>query len=233
MSQNRDFEVSPFGGLEPLDVVVLLVGTILALIPLIGLALNHSPLGITFSSALASLSLLPVALVLIAIVLRRHTKAEGLPRGRSGNRLRPVLYGIKAVVLRYANVVGPRLRHGVVWDFVNKLRKDPSGLEILGDGKQMRSYIHVSDAVEATMIAWMKNTNAFEVYNIASENWVTVNDVADEVVKAMGLGNVKRVYRPVLHGVGWLGDVKGIALSIDKLKASGFKPVTIVERPSD
>jgi UDP-glucose 4-epimerase len=134
------------------------------------------------------------------------------------------LYGIKAVVLRYANVVGPRLKHGVVYDFVVKLSKSPSELEVLGDGKQVRSYIYVDDAVEATLIAWKKSNGAFEVYNVASEDWMTVDEVVDEVMKAMGLGNVRKVYRPVLHGVGWLGDVKRVALSIDKLKALGFKP---------
>jgi len=133
------------------------------------------------------------------------------------------LYGIKAVVLRYANVVGPRLKHGVVYDFVVKLGKSPSELEVLGDGKQVRSYIYVDDAVEATLIAWREGGD-FEVYNVASEDWMTVDDVADEVIKAMGLGDVKRVYRPTLHGVGWPGDVKRVALSIDKLKALGFKP---------
>jgi len=134
------------------------------------------------------------------------------------------LYGIKAVILRYANVVGPRLKHGVVYDFVNKLRRNPSELEVLGNGKQVRSYIHVSDAVEATMIAWRESDNHFEVYNVASEDWITVDEVADEVLKAMDLRGVRRVYRSVLHGVGWPGDVRRIALRIDKLKALGFKP---------
>jgi len=134
------------------------------------------------------------------------------------------LYGVKAVVLRYANVVGPRLKHGVVYDFVVKLRESPSELEVLGDGKQVRSYVHVEDAVEATLIAWIKSTNDFEVYNVASEDWMTVDEVADEVIKAMGLSDVRKVYRPVLHGVGWPGDVKRVALRIDKLKALGFKP---------
>jgi len=134
------------------------------------------------------------------------------------------LYGMKAVVLRYANVVGPRLKHGVVYDFVVKLSKSPSELEVLGDGKQVRSYIYVDDAVEATMIAWRKSNSHFEVYNVASEDWMTVDEVADEVIKAVGLSDVRKVYRPVLHGVGWLGDVKRVALSIDKLKALGFKP---------
>jgi UDP-glucose 4-epimerase len=134
------------------------------------------------------------------------------------------LYGIRAVVLRYANVVGPRLRHGVVWDFVNKLRRNPSELEILGDGKQVRSYVHVSDAVEATIIAWEKGGQGFNVYNVASEDWITVDEVADEVVKAMGLAGVKKVCRPVLHGVGWPGDVKKIALKIERIKRLGYKP---------
>ena len=133
------------------------------------------------------------------------------------------LYGIRAVVLRYANVVGPRLRHGVVWDFINKLLRNPTELEILGDGKQIRSYINVDDAIEATITAWRKTDTSYEVYNIASEDWITVDEVADEVIKAMNLNNVKKTYKPMLHGVGWPGDVKKIALRIDKIK-SFFEP---------
>jgi len=77
------------------------------------------------------------------------------------------LYGIKAVVLRYANVVGPRLRHGVVWDFINKLLKNPAELEILGDGKQVRSYIYIDDAIEATILPGEQTEASYEVYNIA------------------------------------------------------------------
>jgi UDP-glucose 4-epimerase len=134
------------------------------------------------------------------------------------------LYGIKAVVLRYANVIGPRLRHGVVWDFINKLLNNPTELEILGDGKQVRSYIYIDDAVKATIVAWRKTETSYEVYNIASEDWITVDEVADEVIKATGLNNVKKIYKPVLHGIGWPGDVKKIALKIDKIKKLGIKP---------
>jgi len=134
------------------------------------------------------------------------------------------LYGIKAIVLRYANVVGPRLRHGVVWDFINKLLKNSTELEILGDGKQVRSYIYIDDTVKATMIAWRRTEGNYEVYNVASEDWITVDEVADEVIAAMGLKDVKKTYRPVLHGVGWPGDVKRIALKISKLMKLGFKP---------
>jgi len=134
------------------------------------------------------------------------------------------LYGFRAVALRYANVVGPRLRHGVVWDFINKLRKNPRELEILGDGKQIRSYIYIDDAVEATHLAWRKATDTYAVYNVATDDWIKVDEVADLVIEAMGLTNVKKIYKPVLHGVGWPGDVKKIALKIDKIKQLGFKP---------
>jgi UDP-glucose 4-epimerase len=134
------------------------------------------------------------------------------------------LYGLRAVVLRYANIVGPRMRHGVVWDFIVKLRGNPVELEVLGDGSQLRSYMHVSDAVEATITAWIRGGDGHQVYNVASEDWIAVDEVADIVVEAMGLKDVRKKYNPVLHGVGWPGDVKRIALKIDKLKSIGFKP---------
>ena len=134
------------------------------------------------------------------------------------------LYKIKAVILRYANVVGPRLRHGVIWDLINKLIKNPRELEILGDGRQIRSYIYIDDAVEATMITWRKTDADYEVYNIGNEDWITVDEVADEIIKIMRLKDVKKIYRPTLHGVGWLGDVKRVALKIEKTKRLGFKP---------
>ncbi|MEM0079628.1 MAG: SDR family NAD(P)-dependent oxidoreductase [Candidatus Nezhaarchaeales archaeon] len=134
------------------------------------------------------------------------------------------LYGIKALVLRYANVIGPRLRHGVVYDFVIKLRRNTKELEILGDGTQVRSYVYVYDAIEATMVAYDNSKELFNVYNIASEDWVTVNEVAEAIAYAMGLRGVRYTYKPVLHGVGWLGDVKRIALDVRKLKELGWRP---------
>ena len=80
------------------------------------------------------------------------------------------LYGIRAVALRYVNVVGPRLRHGVIYDFVVKLMKKPDTLEILGDGTQIRRYIHVSDAVEATLKVWEHLHREFEACNVGSED---------------------------------------------------------------
>jgi len=134
------------------------------------------------------------------------------------------LYGIRAVVLRYANVVGPRLRHGVVYDLLMKLRRDKTRLEVLGDGTQVRSYIYVDDAVNATMIAYERAGEGFNVFNVASEDWITVRDVVQIILRELGIENIEILYKPVLHGVGWSGDVKRIALRIDRLKSLGFRP---------
>ncbi|MCC6010741.1 MAG: NAD-dependent epimerase/dehydratase family protein [Fervidicoccaceae archaeon] len=127
------------------------------------------------------------------------------------------LYGIRSVVLRYANVVGPRLRHGVIYDFINKLLSNPGELEVLGDGKQAKSYIYIDDAVEATLIAWRRSSAYYDVFNVGSGDYVSVDELADIVADVMGIDRPVKRYRPVLHGVGWPGDVKRIALKIDKL----------------
>ena len=134
------------------------------------------------------------------------------------------LYGIRAVILRYANVVGPRLRHGVVYDFVKKLLRNQQVLEVLGDGTQTRSYIYVTDAVNATILTLKNTRKNFDVYNIGNSDWVAVKEVAKIVAETLGITNVKTIYKPLLHGIGWPGDVKHIALDITKLVKIGFKP---------
>jgi len=134
------------------------------------------------------------------------------------------LYGIRAVILRYANVVGPRLRHGVVYDFVKKLLRNQQVLEVLGDGTQTRSYIYVTDAVNATIFTLKNTRKDFDVYNIGNSDWVAVKEVAKIVAETLGIASVKTIYKPLLHGIGWPGDVKHIALDITKLVKIGFKP---------
>lgn len=135
------------------------------------------------------------------------------------------LYGIKAIVLRYANIVGPRLRHGVIYDLLIKLAKNKDLLEVLGDGMQVRSYLHVKDAVDATIIAWIKTTREHEVYNIGNRDWITVKDIVEAVLDVLDLrGKTQIVYKPVLHGIGWPGDVKKIALDISKIMGLGWSP---------
>ena len=86
------------------------------------------------------------------------------------------LYGFRAVALRYANVVGPELRHGVVWDFTNKPLRNSTEQEILGDRKQVWSYIYIDNAIKATIIG--RTETSYEVYNTGSEDWITVDEIA-------------------------------------------------------
>lgn len=138
------------------------------------------------------------------------------------------LYGIRATVLRYANIIGPRSTHGVIYDFFHKLKRKPKELEILGDGNQEKSYLHVNDAVEATLLAAQKNKESFDIFNVGSEEQITVRSVADLVVSNLGLGGVK--YRYTGGRAGWPGDVPVMLLSIEKLKSIGWKPKFAIEK---
>jgi len=134
------------------------------------------------------------------------------------------LYGFKAVSLRYANIVGPRLRHGVVFDFLMKLKGDPNILKVLGDGTQKKSYLYISDAIEATLLVTDKLTERFETYNIGNEDWITVAEIAEIVSKIAGLKPKIIFTGGTRDGRGWPGDVKYMLLSIEKVKKLGWKP---------
>lgn len=129
-------------------------------------------------------------------------------------------YGIKGTILRYANIFGERSTHGVMFDFYHKLKKDPSKLEILGDGKQTKSYLHVSDAVSATLLAWKKQEKKYDVFNVGMLDKRTVTELAVSECKALGL-------EPELSYTGsergWAGDVKCMLLDPSKLQALGWK----------
>ena len=131
-------------------------------------------------------------------------------------------FGMKGWVYRFANIVGPRSNHGVIWDFVHKLRADPSSLEILGDGKQTKSYLGVGECVDAMLFAAAHSHDTFNVFNIGSEDWIDVVSIADIVCREMGLSGVK--YRFTGGDRGWVGDVPRMLLSVDRLKALGWRP---------
>ncbi len=134
-------------------------------------------------------------------------------------------YGFNAVIYRLANIVGPRARHGVIYDFILKLRKNKNQLEILGDGKQTKSYLHVNDCIQAMLSGVEKARERVEVFNIGSEDQVNVQTIAKIVVEEMGFSKVKLTYTGgVDGGRGWVGDVKNMLLDISKLRSLGWKP---------
>jgi len=134
-------------------------------------------------------------------------------------------YGFKAVICRLANIIGPRSRHGVIYDFIKKLRKNPRELEILGDGTQRKSYLYIDDCISAILTALKRSHGKAEIFNLGSEDWVDVKTIAEIVMEEMGLKDVSfRFTGGVDGGRGWKGDVKYMLLSIGKLKSLGWRP---------
>ncbi len=134
------------------------------------------------------------------------------------------LYGYKTLALRYANIVGPRLNHGVIYDFLEKLKKNPRVLEVLGDGSQRKSYLYVSDAVDATLFLEERMNKFYDAYNIGNDDWITVREIAEIVLEAAGLRAEIKYTGGTRDGRGWPGDVKFMRLSIEKIKSLGWKP---------
>jgi len=134
-------------------------------------------------------------------------------------------YGIKALIFRLANIVGPRNKHGVIHDFIVKLRKNQKELEILGDGSQTKSYLYISDCIDAIILAVKKTRKSIEIFNVGSEDQINVKRIAEIIVDVMGLQNVKFKFTGGVNGGrGWKGDVKIMLLDISKLKSLGWKP---------
>ncbi len=135
------------------------------------------------------------------------------------------LFEMDAVLFRFANCVGPRSTHGVTFDFVNKLRASPNKLVILGDGKQKKSYFHVTDCIDAIIFGVVHREKKVEVFNVGSTDYIDVTTVGECVVEAMGLENVEFEYTGGTQGgAGWKGDVKVMLLGIDGLAERGWRP---------
>jgi UDP-glucose 4-epimerase len=134
------------------------------------------------------------------------------------------LVPLSVAIFRFANVVGERSRHGVTYDFIVKLKKNPRELEILGDGTQSKSYLHVDDCVEGFLMPLKDNfwTNAAEVLNIGSEDRINVLRLAKIVAEMMGLKEVSFKTTQPLGGRAWPGDVKVMQLDVSKIKRLGW-----------
>ncbi len=137
-------------------------------------------------------------------------------------------FGLRALILRVANVVGSRANHGVIIDFINKLETDPRRLEILGDGTQKKSYLHIEDFIDATLrltSRFLDDEKKVDIYNVGSVDQIEVKKIAEVVAEEIGFRDVAFVFTGgVDGGRGWLGDVKIMLLSIDKLMKTGWKP---------
>ncbi|MDI9611309.1 MAG: NAD-dependent epimerase/dehydratase family protein [Archaeoglobaceae archaeon] len=129
-------------------------------------------------------------------------------------------FGIQAYIFRFANVIGRRSTHGVIYDFIKKLKANPRELEILGNGEQNKSYVYIDDCISA-MFAGLKAKERVNIFNIGSEDQIKVRRIAEIVAEEMGL-NPK--FKFTGGDRGWKGDVPVMLLSVEKLKTLGWKP---------
>lgn len=136
-------------------------------------------------------------------------------------------FGIRSLAFRFVSWIGERYSHGVVYDFVTKLRNNPAELEILGDGKQKKSYLHVEDGIRGIFLALEGITETKSVVNLGHVEYMNVTDLANIVCEEMGLRRVS--YRYAGGTRGWLGDSPFVHLDISKISQAGFRPLISIE----
>jgi UDP-glucose 4-epimerase len=133
------------------------------------------------------------------------------------------MFGLSGRSFRFGNVVGPRQTHGVGFDFVRALLTDSTRLRILGDGSQRKSYIHVSDVIDAVLLANAEGRGPYAVYNVSTGDEITVSEIADLAVEAVGLPLDAVQYEFTGGDRGWRGDVPVVRLAIDRIHSLGWR----------
>jgi UDP-glucose 4-epimerase len=131
-------------------------------------------------------------------------------------------FGFRGWIFRFVSVVGERHPHGVTFDFFHKLKKDPHNLEIIGDGKQRKSYMYIGDCIDGIMLAYEKAEGKVNIFNLGWEEYINVKMVADIITDELGLADVEYEYTGGSRG--WVGDSPLVHLSIEKLKKLGWQP---------
>jgi UDP-glucose 4-epimerase len=130
-------------------------------------------------------------------------------------------FGIKGFIFRFVSILGNRYSHGHVVDFYNQLKTNPAQLRVLGDGTQRKSYLAVSDCVDAVLLAMEKSVDSVQIFNLGTDEYCTVSDSIGWICQHLGL-------RPEMQFTGgnrgWIGDNPFIFLDCARIKALGWKP---------
>ena len=125
-----------------------------------------------------------------------------------------------SLIFRFPNVIGPHLTHGVIYDFVHRLKENPNELTILGDGQQTKPYIYVSDLVEA-IVKFRNSPPGVTLYNLGVEGSTQVTRIAEIIVEEMGRKNV--VFNYTGGESGWKGDVPRFQYNLSKIHEAGWR----------
>lgn len=130
-------------------------------------------------------------------------------------------YGMTGFLFRFANIIGPTMTHGVIYDFFEKLRRDPTRLEVLGDGRQSKSYLRVEECVDAMRFVERTAKDRVNLYNLGTRDRISVREIAEQVVANLG-GRAKIEYTGGDRG--WTGDIPQQLLGVEKLERLGWAP---------
>jgi UDP-glucose 4-epimerase len=135
------------------------------------------------------------------------------------------IFNFCGLVFRLANIAGPNSTHGVIHDFIAKLSHNPNYLEILGNGKQNKSYLYIDDCIDALLklVPEMEEIN-FDIFNVGPSDRINVLDIAMIISKELSLDNVSLKFLDSFDGRGWQGDVREYLLNSSKLESFGWKP---------
>jgi UDP-glucose 4-epimerase len=135
-------------------------------------------------------------------------------------------FDFRAWIFRFVSILGPRYTHGHVVDFWRKLRQDPTRLEVLGNGKQKKSYLHVDDCVIAMLTAIGLAQDSINIFNLGHEDWIEVDDSIAIISRTMGV-SPRLVYSGGERG--WAGDAPRLLLDTTRLRALGWRPKKTIE----
>ena len=130
-------------------------------------------------------------------------------------------FNMQAWIFRFANIVGERGTHGVIFDFINKLKKNPHELEILGDGTQEKPYLHVKDCVKGIIFGLQNSNERVNVFTLGCDSSTDVTTIANVVVEEMGVKNVRFKYTGGDRG--WPGDVPQVRFNCERINKLGWK----------
>ncbi|MCK4717204.1 MAG: NAD-dependent epimerase/dehydratase family protein [Thermoplasmata archaeon] len=136
-------------------------------------------------------------------------------------------FDMRSWMYRFVSVVGERYPHGATYDFVQKLKKDPTRMEILGDGTQRKSFLYIQDCIDSIMHGYTHGKERVNIFNIGLAEYTTVTNLANTIVDAMGLSDVSYEYTGGEKG--WIGDAPMVFLSIDKIKGLGWTPKVSID----
>ena len=136
-------------------------------------------------------------------------------------------FGFQSWIFRFVSILGERYTHGHIFDFYQKLKKDPTCLAVLGNGRQRKSYLYVQDCIDAIMLAVEKSSEKVNIFNLGVDGYVEVNDSIGWICEELGVS-------PRLDysggDRGWIGDNPFIFLDTKKIQELGWKPKSDIKQ---